>query len=290
MVDGEAIELVIDPRVRPVGNGVVRRVLPWRRHRMVGPFIFADLMGPDDVAPGTGVDVDAHPHIGLSTLTYLVAGRLVHRDSTGVVQTIEAGDVNWMTAGGGVCHTERTPPEDREAGTVLHGVQTWVALPDEAEDGAAGFEHTPAADLPTEGDDRASVRLVAGEGWGAASPVSVSSALVLAELRLAGGGIELDPHHPERAVLALDGDVTVDGRPLEEGQLAVVERGARPTVGGVGRAVVLGGEPVGTRFIWWNFVHSSQDRIEEAKRDWTAQRFPRVPGDHDAWVPLPGGP
>ena len=288
MEEDDAVELVIEPRRRPVGNGEVRRVLPWRGRRMIGPFIFADLMGPDDVAPGAGVDVDAHPHIGLSTLTYLVAGRLVHRDSTGVVQTIEAGDVNWMTAGAGVCHTERTAPEDRPVATVLHGVQTWVALPGEVEDGEAWFQHTSRDDLPSDGDDRARVRLVAGEGWGMQSPVAVSSALVLAELRLAGGNVELDARPPERGVLVLDGRITIDGRPLEEGRLAVVEPGRRPVVGGEGRAVVLGGEPVGKRFIWWNFVHSSQDRIEEAKRDWTAQCFPLVPDDHDPWVPLPG--
>ena len=288
MDDDDAIELVIDPRRRPVGNGEVRRVLPWRRHRMVGPFIFADLMGPDDVAPGAGVDVDAHPHIGLSTLTYLVAGRLVHRDSTGVVQTIEAGDVNWMTAGAGVCHTERTPPEDRRVASVLHGVQTWVALPDEAEDGEPFFEHTARADLPGDGTDAAAVlHVVAGEGWGLRSPVAVSSGLVLAELLLAGGRIVLDARHPERAVLALDGDIRVGGRALHEGQLAVIEAGRRPAIEGSGRAIVLGGEPVGRRYIWWNFVHSSQDRIEEAKQDWRAQRFPPVPGDHDPWVPLP---
>jgi redox-sensitive bicupin YhaK (pirin superfamily) len=172
--------------------------------------------------------------------------------------------------------------------TVLHGVQTWVALPGEVEDGEAWFQHTSRDDLPADGDDRARVRLVAGEGWGMRSPVAVSSALVLAELRLAGGKVELDARPPERGVLALHGRITIDGRPLEEGRLAVVEPGRRPLVGGEGRAVVLGGEPVGKRFIWWNFVHSSQDRIEEAKRDWTAQRFPLVPDDHDPWVPLPG--
>ena len=279
----DAIELVIDPRKRPVGNGVVRRVLPWRRHRMVGPFIFADLMGPDDVAPGARLDVDAHPHIGLSTLTYLFEGRMVHRDSLGEVQVIEAGDVNWMTAGAGVCHTERSHPADVDRTTRLHGLQSWVALPDGREDGEPSFTHVDAAAAPVDG----AVRLVAGTGWGLESPVPASSPLVLAELTLTGDTVALDALHPERAVLAIDGDVRIAGRPIESGQLAVIERDANPVVEGIGRAMVLGGEPVGERFIWWNFVHSDRARIEQAKADWTAQRFPLVPGDHDPWVPLP---
>lgn len=283
----DAIELVIDPRKRPVGNGVVRRVLPWRRRRMVGPFIFADLIGPDELAPGASVDVDAHPHIGLSTLTYLFEGRMVHRDSTGVVQTIEARAVNWMTAGSGVCHTERSHPDDVDIARRAHGLQCWVALPADAEEVDPSFAHVDAADAPSHG----AVRLVAGTGWAMTATVPVSSPLVLAEVALddrrEGGGVDLDGTHPERAVLALEGDVRVNDRSLESGQLAVIERGASARIDGRGRAIVLGGEPVGERFIWWNFVHSDRDRIEQAKADWTAQRFPTVPGDHDPWVPLP---
>jgi redox-sensitive bicupin YhaK (pirin superfamily) len=255
---------------------------------MVGPFIFADLMGPDELGPGNGVDVDAHPHIGLSTLTYLFGGRLVHRDSTGAVRTIEPGAVNWMTAGSGVCHTERSTPEDRPRASELWGLQTWIALPDDAQDEAPFFEHHPADAIPVERRGASTVRLVAGEGWGMRSPVAVSSPLVLAELRLEEGApVPLDSAAPERAVLNVEGDLRVGGASLAPGHLAVIEAGAAVEVAGRARVMVLGGEPVGARHIWWNFVHGDPDRIEEAKRDWAAQRFPQVPHDHEPWVPLP---
>lgn len=283
-----AIDLVIEPRDRPVGTGMVRRVLPWRERRMVGPFIFADVIGPDHLAPGTGVDIDAHPHIGLSTLTYLMEGRLVHRDSTGAVQTIEPGAVNWMTAGAGVTHTERSHPDDRADPATLHGLQLWVALPSDDEDGEPSFEHHPAASVPTIELPSASVRLIAGTGWGASSPVGVSSPLVLARIDLTDAAqVPLDADHPERAVLAVDGRVTVDSVALDPGQLAVITPGSRPVVRGPGRCLLLGGEPVGPRRIWWNFVHSDPDRIEQARAAWAAQRFPLVPDDHDPWVPAP---
>jgi redox-sensitive bicupin YhaK (pirin superfamily) len=287
-VTNDAISLIIEARERPVGNGVVHRLLPWRRRRMVGPFIFADHIGPDELVSGTGVDIDAHPHIGLSTLTYLFAGRLVHRDSTGAVETIEPGDVNWMTAGEGVTHTERSPAAERSATRTLHGLQSWVALPLEAENRAPRFEHHASATLPNDERHGTMVRVVAGNGWGMQSPVAVSSPLVLALLELSGdGSIEVDDSHPERAVLAIDGPVTLGGQRLPRGQLAVLAPGARPRLVGRGRTMVLGGEPVGPRHIWWNFVHSDRDCIEEAKRRWTRQEFPEVPGDHEPWVPLP---
>jgi redox-sensitive bicupin YhaK (pirin superfamily) len=283
----DVVEMVIEPRTARVGNGTVNRILPFRKRRMVGPFIFADLIGPEDLEPGTGTNVDAHPHIGLSTLTYLFAGRMVHRDSTGAVATIEPGAVNWMTAGGGVTHTERSHPDDLATLRPLHGLQTWVALPHDGEDGPAFFEHT-AADVIGELDAPRGVRLVAGTGWSMESPVKVSSPLVLAELRFTvETPITIDPLHPERAVLAVDGDIRLANVVLRPGQLAVLERGTRPQLTGHGRAMLLGGEPVGNRTIWWNFVHSDPDRIEQAKADWAQQRFPTVPGDHDPWVPLP---
>lgn len=284
----DAISLIIEPRERPVGNGLVHRLLPWRSHRMVGPFIFADHMGPDDMPPGVAVDVDAHPHIGLSTLTYLFEGRLVHRDSTGVVQTIDAGDVNWMTAGRGVAHTERTPVGERQTQRRLHGLQSWIALPLANEDDAPWFEHHPASTIPIEHHHGVTVRVVAGHGWGLHAPVTVSSPLVLAELTFDdGASIVVDDTHPERAVLAVDGPLSIDDRELPHGRLAVLEPKTRPRVTGRGRVMVLGGDPVGTRHIWWNFVHSNLDRIEEAKQQWSTQQFPKVPGDHDPWVPLP---
>jgi redox-sensitive bicupin YhaK (pirin superfamily) len=279
-----AIEMIIEPRTASVGSGSVRRILPFRTRRMIGPFIFADLIGPEALAPGSGIDVDAHPHIGLSTLTYLFEGRMVHRDSTGAVAAIEPGAVNWMTAGRGVTHTERSHPDDRPLTTSLHGLQTWVALPNDSEDADASFEHT-AGDLIPESDG---VRLIAGSGWSTESPVAVSSPLVLAELRpTTDRPIAIDATHPERGVLVIDGTLRVGGTPLQSGQLAVLAAGDTPVLEGDGTAIVLGGEPVGERFIWWNFVHSDRDRIEHAKTEWTAQRFPTVPGDHDPWVPLP---
>ena len=280
----DAIEMIIEPRPARVGGGTVQRVLPFRKRRMIGPFIFADLIGPEILEPATGIDVDAHPHIGLSTLTYLFAGRLVHRDSTGAVSTIEPGDVNWMTAGAGVAHTERSTPDDRPVERPMHGLQTWVALPDDLEDGPPSFEHTTADAAPRSGG----VTLIAGTGWSMESPVSVSSPLVLAELTPTDSApIRIDTSLPERGVLAIDGDLRLDGTTIRQAQLAVLEPGTSPELAGNGQAMVVGGEPVGERFIWWNFVHSDRDRIEEAKADWAAQRFARVPDDHVPWVPLP---
>jgi redox-sensitive bicupin YhaK (pirin superfamily) len=282
-----AIEMTIAPRSRPVGSGKVERLLPVRQRRMVGPFIFCDHIGPDELPPGVGVDVPAHPHIGLSTLTYLFDGSMVHRDSVGSVQTIEPGAVNWMTAGRGVAHTERSG--DRSTERAMHGLQLWVALPHDTEDSPASFDHQPAAAIPTAELDGARVRLMAGSGYGLQSPVPVSSPLVLAELHLDGTAtLPLDATHTERALLALDGDVRLDRTPLPVGHLTVVADGSTPVLDGSGTVVVLGGEPVGPRYIWWNFVHSDRDVIEQAKADWTAQRFPIVPGDQDGWVPLPG--
>lgn len=283
-----AIEMTIEPRKRPVGDGEVRRLLPFRKRRMVGPFIFADLMGPDHLPPEASVNIDAHPHIGLSTLTYLFAGRLIHRDSTGAVQAIEPGAVNWMTAGAGVSHTERSDPDDLAQTRDLFGLQTWVALPDESQDVEASFQHLDVASVPRERRGGSEIQVAAGTGWGLASPVPGSSPLVLAALTLVDGSpIPIEADHPERAVLSVTGDLSLNGRPLPTGDLAVLTPGATPTLAGTGTAMVLGGEPVGRRHIWWNFVHADPEVIEQAKADWTAQRFPTVPGDHDPFVPMP---
>ena len=284
----DAVELTIDPRDRPVGTGTVRRLLPFRSRRMVGPFTFLDIMGPEDLPPGVGMDIDAHPHIGLSTLTYLTSGRIRHRDSTGAVQTIEPGAVNWMTAGAGVTHTERTLPDDRLAGQRIFGVQIWVALPSEREDGPPRFEHCAADEVPETRAGATRIRVAAGSGWGLDAPIRGSSPLVLAHVELADTAVDT-PAAVECAVLALDGDVRIGNRPLPTGSLAVLDRDARARISGSGTALVLGGEPVGKRHIWWNFVHSDQERIEWAKREWAAQRFPLVPDDHDVPVPLPPG-
>lgn len=288
MTDGSAIELRIDPRMRPVGGGEVRRLLPYRARRMVGPFIYADVIGPETLAPGSGMKVDAHPHIGLSTVTYLFDGRMVHRDSTGAVQTIEPGAVNWMTAGSGVTHTERSHPDDLIASRAMHGLQTWVALPTDAEDIPPSFHHAAANDIPTELIGQSSVRVAVGTGWGLVSPVSGSSPLILAEVSLdPDSPVPIASKLPELAVIALSADVRVNDETIEAGQLAVLRSDVATTLSGSGLAVVLGGEPVGKRTIWWNFVHSDPDRIEQVKLDWSAQRFPKVPHDHEPYVPLP---
>lgn len=286
-----AVELIIEPRDRPVGNGVVHRLLPYRERRMVGPFIFVDRMGPSELGPGTRVDIDAHPHIGLSTVTYLFDGRIVHRDSTGAVATIEPGAVNWMTAGAAVCHTERSHPDDDPTDVVHDGLQTWVALPDDAEDGDAFFQGASADDLPGDHHGGVGIRMLVGSGWDLTAPIGGSSPLVYAELLFPDGtnsaSLTVDPSHVERAVCPIDHDVFVDDARVRAGTMAVLRPGTQPRLSGNGRVMVLGGEPVGKRFIWWNFVHSDRDRIEDAKAAWTAQRFPLVPGDHDPWVPLP---
>lgn len=288
MTDATAIEVRIDPRDRPVGGGQVRRLLPFRTRRMVGPFIYADVIGPETLPPGSGIDVDAHPHIGLSTVTYLFDGRMVHRDSTGAVQTIDPGAVNWMTAGSGVTHTERSHPHDLAVSRAMHGLQTWVALPTEAEETEPSFRHAAADDIPTDRIGKSSVRVAVGSGWGVDSPVTGSSPLILAEVTLdPESPVPIASKLPELAVISLTGDVRVNDESLTSGQLAVLRPERATGLSGSGTAIVLGGEPVGKRTIWWNFVHSNPDRIEQAKSDWTHQQFPRVPLDHDPFVPLP---
>lgn len=288
MTDASAIEVHIDPRDRPVGGGQVRRLLPHRTRRMVGPFIYADVIGPETLTPGPGINVDAHPHIGLSTVTYLFDGRMVHRDSTGAVQTIDPGAVNWMTAGSGVAHTERSHPDDLSVTRAMHGLQTWVALPTEDEEIEPSFQHAAAFDIPTDQIGQSSVRVAVGSGWGLDSPVTGSSPLILAEVTLgADSPIPIASKLPELAVIALTGDVRVNDETITTGQLVVIRSETATRLSGSGTAIVLGGEPVGKRTIWWNFVHSNPDRIEQAKSDWTNQLFARVPNDHDPFVPLP---
>ncbi|MDH3306765.1 MAG: pirin family protein [Acidimicrobiia bacterium] len=283
-----AIELIVEPRTRSVGAGQVQRLLPYRSRRMVGPFIFADVIGPETIRAGSAVAIGAHPHIGLSTVTYLFDGRMVHRDSIGAVQTIEPGAVNWMTAGSGVTHTERSHPDDIAERQGLHGLQTWVALPEEVEEAAPAFQHVPASQIPTDGLGRSQVRVAVGSGWDLDSPVSGSSPLVLAEIRLdTESPLPIATDHRELAVLALSGDIRINDETVAVGRLAVLQTGLAATLSGAGTAIVLGGEPLGKRHIWWNFVSSDADRIEQAKDDWSAQRFPTVPDDHDEWVPLP---
>jgi len=285
------VEMVISGRERDLGGFSVRRVLPSPKKRMVGPFIFLDEMGPAEVLTGQGIDVRPHPHIGLSTLTYLFDGSMTHRDSTGVELEIRPGDVNWMTAGRGVVHSERSPAQARSGAQRLFGLQAWVALPAESEEVAPSFQHRGKSELPIiEGEGRI-VRLVAGSLFGATSPLAVSSPLVYADISLAEGALlPVDTIHAERALHVLHGAVEVDGERYGPHGLMLFREGIAATVKALepSRVVLIGGEPLeGPRHIWWNFVSSSKERIEQAKDDWKNQRFDRVVNDAEEFTPLP---
>jgi redox-sensitive bicupin YhaK (pirin superfamily) len=281
---------VIAPRLRDLGGFSVRRVLPAPMHRMVGPFIFFDHMGPADFDPGGGIDVRPHPHINLATVTYLFEGEIFHRDSLGSAQAIRPGAINWMTAGHGIVHSERTPPEVREAGHRLHGLQIWVALPRAAEEVAPSFHHHPADTLPVFSDAGVEVRVLLGSAFGVTSPVAIASPLSYVEAALAPGAVlPLDPAFPERAVYLVEGAVEIGGARFDAGQMILLAPGDRELrAGGACRLVVIAGAPLDEpRFIEWNFVSSSRERIEEAKRAWRERRFPLVPGDDKEFIPLP---
>jgi len=286
------IDIVIEQRRRNLGGFEVGRVLPFPAHRMVGPFIFFDHIGPVDFPAGIArsFDVRPHPHIGLATVTYLFDGEIMHRDSVGSVQAIRPGEVNWMVAGSGITHSERFERARRQ-GDRVHGIQAWVALPDEAEETDPGFDHYDASALPTFDEDGARGRLIAGTAYGAMSTVPVHSPMFYLHWDLAPGArITLPEQHAERALYVASGEVDVAGHPLREGQMAVVSRDASPTIRATAPAIVLaiGGEPVGERFIDWNFVSSRKERIEQAKADWRAGRLKLPDFDHDEFIPLPG--
>ncbi len=289
---------LINPHVKSVDGFTVRRALPSHAHKMVGPFVFFDHMGPAMLEPGTaGLQVRPHPHIGLATVTYLFEGAILHRDSLGSVQEIRPGDVNWMTAGAGIVHSERTPEHLRQHGGAMHGIQLWAALPREHERTAPGFEHHPAASLPAKAGEGWQLRLIVGAGFGLQAPVTHFSPLFYAALELQpGGAFTLDAEHPQRAVYAVDGAVLLDGVVVGEKCMAVLRTGqattieAPPTASGITRVMLLGGAPLdGDRFIWWNFVASSREAIAEASQRWRAQEFGRVP-DETEWIPLPERP
>ena len=287
----DAIDLVIEPRVADLGDGfTVRRVLPFAKHRSVGPFVFFDRMGPVRFAAGKGLDVRPHPHIGLATVTYLFDGEILHRDSLGTVQPIRPGAVNWMTAGRGIAHSERTPPALRAGGSALAGVQLWAALPKVHEEAAPSFVHHPASALPQIERSGVSVRIIAGSFLGARAPVATFSDLFYADVSLAPGArLDLPAEHEERGVYVVSGDVSVAGQTFAPERLVVLRPGAAPVLAAAGpaRVLVLGGEPLDApRHIWWNFVSSSKERIEQAKADWKAGRFAPVPGDSE-FIPLP---
>jgi redox-sensitive bicupin YhaK (pirin superfamily) len=282
--------LVIEPRLRSIGNLDVRRILPSRQRRSVGPFVFLDHMGPASLAPGTGLDVPPHPHIGLATVTYLFDGALTHRDSLGFEQVIRPGDVNWMTAGGGIVHSERTPPEDRSRAATIDGIQSWVALPCAEEERAASFHHHPAASLPEIRDAGMVLKLIAGEAFGMNAPARVFSRMFYADAACRPGAVlALPPDLGERGVYVAEGRISVAHRTYGKERMLVFEGGRNVTIRAEteARLMVLGGAPLDApRHMWWNFVSNSTDRIERAKRDWSHGRFAPVPGETD-FVPLP---
>ena len=288
------VELVLLPRAHDIGGFEVRRALPARERQMVGPFIFFDQMGPGEFLSGRGLDVRPHPHIGLATVTYLFEGEILHRDSLGSRQPIVPGDVNWMTAGGGIAHSERTDPARRTHANRLFGIQSWVALPRDAEETAPAFAHHAGADLPFVDDAGLRLRLIAGAGWGLKAPVAVSSPLFYADATLApGAALPLPDEHEERAAYVLDGEVEVAGDRFEPGRMLVFREGDKLALraGPRGaRVLLLGGAAMdGPRYLFWNFVSSSEERIEQAKADWRAGRFGPVPGDEAEFIPLPEG-
>jgi redox-sensitive bicupin YhaK (pirin superfamily) len=296
---GDVIERIVLPKAKDVGGFEVSRALPSRDLRTVGPFVFWDEMGPGLFAPGEGLDVRPHPHIGLATVTYLFDGGILHRDSLGTVQEIVPGDVNWMTAGRGIVHSERTGPELRSRGHRLHGIQAWVGLPSELEETAPRFDHHPAATLPEWLDDDVTLRLVAGTYVRRTSPVEVASPTVYVHLEMPAGSVHGIPaEHEERALYVVFGGLDIAGERIPGGGLALLRPGAGAVVQAQGwtRALLLGGAPLdGERMLRWNFVASSSDAIEQAERDWTASaeggfrgtRF-ELPPDETGHIPLPG--
>jgi redox-sensitive bicupin YhaK (pirin superfamily) len=288
------IELVIDQRRRSLGGFEVGRVLPYAKRRMVGPFIFFDHMGPAAFPAGIPRDVDVrpHPHIGLSTITYLFEGEIMHRDSVGSEQPIRPGEVNWMTAGRGITHSERFERARREGGR-MDGIQAWVALPEKDEDMDPSFAHHGSGDLPTFQDGGARGRLIAGEALGLKSRVKVESPLFYLHWELQPGARgSLPPEYPERALYVASGAIRLGGERLEQGRMAVLTPGETADFVAEEAAIVmaLGGEPLGPRFIEWNFVSSSRDRIEQAKSDWRAGRMKLPDLDDGEWIPLPPDP
>jgi redox-sensitive bicupin YhaK (pirin superfamily) len=288
-----AVETTIIPPSRDIGDGfMVRRALPSPGRRMVGPFVFLDQMGPAHFEPPHALDVRPHPHINLATLTYLIEGEILHADSLGSHQPIRPGEVNWMTAGSGIVHSERSPQSQRQGGATLMGLQNWLALPVEHEETAPQFLHYAAGDIPTQTDTGLSLSLIAGQLDGQTSPVKTFSDLVYADVSLAPGGrYKFAADHVERAIYTLSGALRVEGQEgsFAPSQLVVLRPGAEVVLSAdtPTRAILLGGEPFAEkRYLYWNFVSSRPDRIEQAKQDWREGRFPKVPGDEE-WIPLP---
>jgi redox-sensitive bicupin YhaK (pirin superfamily) len=284
------VRLLLEPEEKDLGEFVVRRTLPATKRQRVGPFIFFDHMGPVDFAPGSGVDVRPHPHIGLATITYLFEGRIMHRDNLGNAQVIEQGAVNWMTAGKGIVHSERTPPEQKRTGSPLHGLQVWVALPVESEECEPRFEHYPEEDVPVANLDGVSLRVIVGSAYGCSSPVRASSETLYVEANLEENAwLSLPADVDELAIYVVDGEVSIGECLVGEHTMAIIEPGAGAIVHAVkaSKLMLLGGASLpGKRYLWWNFVSSSRKRMNKAKADWKEKRFPDVPGETE-FIPLP---
>jgi redox-sensitive bicupin YhaK (pirin superfamily) len=293
-VPDDLILQTLHPTTHDLGGFKVHRTLPHRERTMVGPFIFFDQMGPATLAPGTGIDVRPHPHINLATVTYLFAGAIEHRDSLGTFQSIEPGAVNLMTAGRGITHSERSPAGLRAEGPELSGIQTWLALPAAKEEIEPAFEHVPADALPLVEGAGAAARVVMGSLWGASSPVTCHSETIYADVDLApGGAMPIDAEADERAVYLAEGEASLDGLALEPRTLYVLRPGAGATLRSAAGAHVMlaGGAPLdGPRHVWWNFVSSRRERLQQAKEDWRAGRFALPPDDKEEWIPLPEVP
>ncbi|WP_448662122.1 pirin family protein [Sphingomonas sp. CJ20] len=284
----------IEPTSHDLGGFKVHRTLPSRPRTMVGPFIFFDQMGPAHLDVGTGIDVRPHPHINLATVTYLYAGAIDHRDSLGTFATIEPGAVNLMTAGHGIVHSERSPSAEREKGPELSGIQTWLALPEKDEERDPAFEHVAAAELPIIRAGGATARVIMGELWGASAPTTSYAQTIYADIALEpGASIPIDPSADERALYVSMGEASLDGMPLIPMTLYVLRPGTHATLRSErgARVMLCGGEAFTTpRHVWWNFVSSSRDRINQAKEDWKAGSFPKVPGDDKEFIPIPEVP
>lgn len=289
----DAVPMLLEGgRLHDIGDGfTVRRLLPVLQTRQVGPFVFFDHLGPARFAAGNGMDVRPHPHIGLATVTWLFDGAIRHRDSLGSLADIRPGEVNWMTSGRGIVHSERTPPHERATGQTLHGIQVWVALPQADAEVAPEFHHHESAVLPRIRRPGVEAVLIAGTAYGELSPVKVFAPMFFLEVQLAAGTeLELPQEHAERGVYVVDGAVSWGELDLAATQMAVQAGAAAPPLRAreASRLMLFGGAPLdGDRRLWWNFVASTRERIEQAKADWQAQRFPKVPGDEDEFIPLP---
>ncbi|KQN07172.1 pirin family protein [Sphingomonas sp. Leaf25] len=284
----------IAPVTHDLGGFKVHRTLPTRTRTMVGPFIFFDQMGPAELDPGQGIDVRPHPHINLATVTYLFGGAIDHRDSLGTHARIEPGAVNLMTAGHGIVHSERSPDDERAGGPLLSGIQTWLAVPEDKEEIDPAFEHVEAHRLPMVESGGARARVVMGDLWGVSAPTTQYAATIYADIVLdTGGAIPIDADADERALYLTHGDAALDGMTLEPMTLYVLRPGIAATLrsSGGARVMLCGGEAFTTpRHVWWNFVSSRRDRIDQAKADWKAGRFPTVPGDSAEFIPIPEVP